>query len=270
MQIAFGTGTIHFKRAGAEEPPIHQELVETIKYAVEAGFRHLDTAEVYNTEREVGLAIKESGIKRSELYVTTKIKAGRSDPLVALRESLEKLQLEYVDLYLVHAPFGNPDLVKTWREMEQCVELGLARQIGVSNFRIQDFEAIKPWKIKPFVNQIEFHPYLQSRDLQAYQQKEGILLESYSQFANLVYHKGGPVDQVVEALAAKYQTSTNQILLGWVKGLGHYSVTTSAKRERIQDLIRPIPKLSQEDVELINKTGEQVHYRRFWQKEFAE
>jgi diketogulonate reductase-like aldo/keto reductase len=142
-RIAFGTGTVLYNRNDqCDSPPINQHTVDLVLKSLECGFRHLDTAEVYNTEREVGEAFRLSKIDRSQVFITTKLKTGVVDCKPALKKSLERLGLDYVDLYLIHSPFNNADLVACWKSMEEALALGLARAIGVSNFQIEHLKLI--------------------------------------------------------------------------------------------------------------------------------
>ncbi|KAK9764494.1 hypothetical protein K7432_007934 [Basidiobolus ranarum] len=271
--IGFGTGTAWY--TGKNDGPINSKLVDSIKEAVKIGYRHIDTAEIYGTEKEVGLAIEESNVPRDELFVTTKVITNISNPEKALRESLARLKLDYVDLYLIHSPFFNKEsqgisLLEAWSAIENLVDLGLTRAIGVSNFRIQDFEILLPAaRIKPVVNQIEFHPYLQSRELVSYTKKHGILTEAYGPLVSIVHKPGGPVDSVVETIAKKYSKTASQVLLRWSVHKGNIVVTTSSKPDRLAKFLQLNDfELTSEEVERIDTAGEQLEFRKFWIKEF--
>lgn len=180
--LGYGVGTAWGKK---EEAKTDQAIVDAVKMAMGLGYYHLDGAESYKNEKELGQGIKESGVDRSKLFVTTKAmdpSAGGVES--ALKESLKKLQLDYVDLYLIHSPFwakSEQDLQSAWADMEGLQKAGLAKTIGVSNYRPQDLEAIlKTATIKPAVNQIEFHPYLQRTELLEFHKKHGIATTAYS------------------------------------------------------------------------------------------
>ncbi|BGP37951.1 hypothetical protein JCM10450v2_001888 [Rhodotorula kratochvilovae] len=168
--LAFGVGTAHF---GSDTP----ELVETVKTALAVGFRHLDGAEAYGNEISLGKAIAQSGIPRSELFVTTKSGPGLKDIPASFEQSLKKLGLDHVDLYLIHWPYdfpkpGYPTLEKAWKQLEAIKDSGKAKSIGVSNYRLRDLEkllAIPDLKHKPVVNQIEFHPFMYEAGEELYQ-----------------------------------------------------------------------------------------------------
>lgn len=181
--LGYGVGTAWGKK---NEDRTDQAIVDAVKMAIGLGYHHLDGAESYKNETELGEGIKASGVDRSKLYVTTKVwePTGEAGDIErALKASLKKLQLEYVDLYLIHSPFwakSEQDLQNSWAEMEALQKAGLVKTIGVSNYRPQDIEAVlKTAKVKPAVNQIEFHPYLQRVELLECHKKHGIATTAY-------------------------------------------------------------------------------------------
>ncbi|KAK9759798.1 hypothetical protein K7432_016833 [Basidiobolus ranarum] len=266
--VAFGTGTAWY--TGTNDGPINRKLVESIKEALKIGYRHIDTAEMYGTEKDVGLAIEESEIPRNQIFVTTKVWPHIGDPKKALQESLARLKLEYVDLYLVHSPLFNKEshgiiLEEAWPEMENLVDQGLARAIGVSNFHIKDLDVLLPIaRIKPVVNQIEFHPYLQSRELILYTENHGILTEAYGGLVPIVHKSDGPVESVVEEIAKKYSKTTSQVLLRWSVNKGNMVVTTSSKPHRLTEFLElGTFKLTDEEVERIDIAGNMLEHRQY-------
>ncbi|KAJ9484502.1 hypothetical protein VN97_g8881 [Penicillium thymicola] len=270
--VGYGTGTAWFKRS---DTGINRELVESIKAATKLGYRHLDGAEVYQTEKELGQAIKESGVSREKLIVTTKVITNIADIPRAINTSLKKLQLDYVDLYLIHSPFfakSKEELRAAWAAMEQVKASGKARSIGVSNFLQNDLETIlETAKVVPSVNQIEFHPYLQHGNLVPYQESKGIKTVSYGGLTPATRAQGGPLDPLLSSLATKYAVSQSEILLRWTIDRGCVSITTSGKESRLSSYLRTFTfKLTPQEVDEISKIGEQHHYRAFWHEKFAE
>ncbi|KAL7751560.1 hypothetical protein RI367_003024 [Sorochytrium milnesiophthora] len=288
--LAFGSGTAHFKR---QEGDVDRAIVDIVKQALQQGFRHIDTAEVYNTERECGVALheflQESGLKRSDIFVTSKIFPHLDEPQQAVRASLEKLRVDYLDLYLIHAPFikerlGTKErlgdkaagitLAGAWSELEKMVDAGLVKSIGVSNYRIEDFEAFLPHaRIKPVVNQVEFNPYLQQPELVAYCKKHGIAIAAYSPLMPLTGKTGGPLDEVVKDIATESggsgKVTESQVLLKWNLLKGHIVVTTSSKSERIAEYLQADNvELSAEDAKRIDDAGAKLHFRKYWKEEF--
>ncbi|PLB49855.1 aldo/keto reductase family protein [Aspergillus steynii IBT 23096] len=271
--LGYGTGTAWYKSAG--DTAINRGLVESIKTAIRLGYRHLDGAEVYGTEAELGAAIQESGLPREELIVTTKVSTNVADIPGAIDQSLKKLQLDYVDLYLIHQPFfaqSDSDLQSAWAAMEEVQRSGKAKAIGVSNYLRSHLEAtLQTATIPPAINQIEFHPYLQHGDLLEFQREKGIKTASYSPLTPATRAQGGPVDATVSALAKKYYVSEGDVLLRWSIDRGDVSVTTSSKESRLQEYLRVLKfELTPEEVDTISRLGQEKHYRAFWGKKFAE
>ncbi|KAF2145951.1 uncharacterized protein K452DRAFT_219383 [Aplosporella prunicola CBS 121167] len=271
--LGYGSGTAWYKTG--DESKVDEELVKSIKKAIELGYHHLDGAEVYRTEPELGMAIKQSGVEREKLYVTTKVNNNIADIKGAIQTSLRKLQLDYVDLYLIHSPFfakSDEDLQAKWAEMEEVQALGLAKTIGVSNYLPQHLEAtLRTAKVKPAVNQIEFHPYLQHPQLLEYHKKNGIATVAYSPLAAIVKASPGPVDDYMAALAKKYAVSEGEISLRWCIDQDIVALTTSGKEQRLSDYLRCATfKLSPKEIQEVKALGEKKHYRGFWAKHFAE
>src|SRR5213595_1193230 len=157
-----------------------EEVVQSVKAAIKNGYISIDTAAIYGNEEGVGRAIKESGVPREELFITTKLwnaDQGYESTLKAFETSMEKLGLDYLDLYLIHWP-GKDKYKETWKAFEKLYKDGRVRAIGVSNFLIHHLEdLLGSAEIKPMVNQVELHPHLTQKDLLSYCKKEGIQLE---------------------------------------------------------------------------------------------
>jgi diketogulonate reductase-like aldo/keto reductase len=210
-----------------------QQAEDSVYEALMAGYRLIDTAAGYLNEEAVGRAIKRSGIPREEIFVTTKIwvqDAGYESAKRAFEKSLKKLQLDYLDLYLIHQPFG--DYYGTWRAMEELYREGLIRAIGVSNFlpdRLMDL--VMHNEITPHVNQIETHPFYQQADTNAFLNELGVQHQSWAPFAegknNLFSH------EVLARIAAKHNKTIAQVVLRWLVQRNIVVIPKSVRKERI-------------------------------------
>ena len=223
----FGVGT--FRLQG-------QVVIDSVRNALDVGYRAIDTAQIYGNEAEVGQAIAESGITRDELFLTTKIWVDNYSPaklIQSLQESLQKLRTDRVDLTLIHwpAPGNGVALSDFMGALAQAKAQGLTRQIGVSNFNIalteQAIAAVGAGEIA--TNQIELSPYLQSRKLTAYLQAQGIAVTSYM---TLAYGKVLQ-DPLLAEIAAKHQATVAQVALAWALQLGYSVIPSSTKRENL-------------------------------------
>ena len=192
------------------------------------------------------------------------------DPAKAMDESLERLGLDYVDMYLIHDPFCVKDMKASWKAMELLVAAGKTKYIGVSNFRVQDFKLFEDAAIKPIVNQIEYHAYLQQPELLSYMHQHGIQVEAYGALLPIVKQQGGPVDAVVQELANKYGRTPEQILIRWVRFQGHVAVTTSSKVERMQGMLDTDFHFEEADATCISQAGEGLTIRRFWATQYPK
>ncbi len=196
---------------GTWRSPPGKATEQAVLWALEAGYRHVDTAAVYGNEQSVGAAVQKSGISRDEIFITTKLwNAGHSNPRKALQQSLSRLGMGYVDLYLIHFPVRQR--LSSWRVLEQLQKDGLCRSIGVSNFTVRHLKELLPSaKVIPAVNQVEFNPYLYQSGLHGFCTKNKVQLEAYSPLA-----QGEKLtDPKLVSLAAKYSRSPAQILIRW-------------------------------------------------------
>jgi len=267
--IGYGTGTEWY--TGDQNGPINHELVASIKLALSLGFTHLDAAEMYGTDKEIGVAINESGIPREKLFVTTKVYSGIQDPALSLNNSLARLKLDYVDLYLIHGPFFSGITIKeAWVKMEEVHKSGKAKAIGVSNFRPQDLdEILSIASVKPAVNQIEYNPYLQQPDIVAACHKHGIIVEAYGPLTPLFRKSGGPIDAVLHEIASAHKKTPSQILLRWSTQKGNVVVTTSRNEGRLKDILDIFSfSLTNEEIKKIDEEGSKLQHRAFWTENF--
>lgn len=220
--------------------------------AIAAGYRSIDTASAYLNERAVGRAIRRSGVPREELFITTKLwvqDAGYESAKRALAKSLERLQLDYLDLYLIHQPFG--DVYGSWRAMEELYREGAVRAIGVSNFQPDRLvDLILHNEVVPAVNQVETHPFCQQAEAAAVMASEGVQIESWAPFAegrNNLFGNGTLV-----SLAAKYRKSVAQVVLRWLIQRGVVVIPKSVRPERMAENIAVFDfHLAPEDMDLI-------------------
>src|SRR3990167_5144211 len=209
------------------------ECKKSVKEALEAGYRHFDTAQIYENEEFVGEALKESGVDRKELFITTKI---WNDNLwwegfdESFDESLKKLQTDYVDLLLIHFPVTE-DRRPAWHKMEEKFKAGKAKSIGVSNYTVTHLEELlRECTVKPAVNQVELHVFLQQPELVQYCRDNGIVVEAYSPLA----HGYGINDPVLAQIAKKHDKTSAQIMIRWCIELGLIPLPKSTHPERIQ------------------------------------
>lgn len=220
--------------------------------AIAAGYRSIDTASAYLNERAVGRAIRRSGVPREELFITTKLwvqDAGYESTKRAFAKSLERLQLDYLDLYLIHQPFG--DVYGSWRAMEELYREGAVRAIGVSNFQPDRLvDLILHNEVVPAVNQVETHPFCQQTEAAAVMASEGVQIESWAPFGegrNNLFGNGTLV-----SLAAKYRKSVAQVVLRWLIQRGVVVIPKSVRPERMAENIAVFDfHLAPEDMDLI-------------------
>ncbi|TYR79392.1 aldo/keto reductase [Priestia megaterium] len=229
-----------------------QEVINSVKAAIKAGYKSIDTAKIYENEEGVGQAIKESGVAREELFITTKVwnaDQGYESTLEAFETSLNKLGLDYLDLYLIHWPVEGK-YKDTWRALEKLYKDGKVRAIGVSNFHIHHLEdLLADAEVKPMVNQVELHPLLTQVELREYCKEQGIQIEAWSPLA-----QGELLDnEVLKEIADKHGKSTAQIILRWDLQNEIVTIPKSIKEHRIIENATIFDfELSSEEVEKIN------------------
>jgi len=217
---------------GVFQVPEGSEVIQSVKWAMEAGYRSVDTASLYANERGVGTAIRESGVPREEVFVTTKLwnsDQGYNSTLKALSGSLVRLGMDYVDLYLVHWHVNGKSL-DTWRAMEELNESGLARAVGVSNYTVQQLEElVEHGKIAPAVNQVEFHPRLLQPELLKFCGDHGIRVEAWCPIMR------GAVKDIPEIseIATAHGKTEVQVVLRWDLQHGVVTIPKSVHRDRI-------------------------------------
>jgi len=209
------------------------ECERSVVDAIEVGYTHIDTAASYQNEEAVGRGIKQSGVAREKLFITTKVfiqRNGYEDTLKAFERSLKRLQLDYVDLYLIHQPYG--DVYGEWRAMEELYQQGKIRAIGVSNFqpdRIMDLMIHN--KITPAVNQIEVNPFQQQVETQTLLQENNVQVEAWAPFAegkNNIFK-----NELLLSIASKHKKSIAQVILRWVVQRGIIALAKSTRKERM-------------------------------------
>lgn len=209
------------------------EVVDAVKAALRNGYRSIDTAAVYGNEEGVGQAIRESGVDRNELFVTTKVwnaDQGYDSTLQAFEESRRKLGLDMIDLYLIHWPVKGK-YKETWRALEKLYKDGAVRAIGVSNFHVHHLKDVMDGaEIKPMVDQVEFHPMLAQPELRAFCKENGIQLEAWSPLM-----QGRLDNPVLLELAGKHGKSPAQIVLRWDLQHGVVTIPKSIQEHRIRE-----------------------------------
>ncbi|VDC01505.1 unnamed protein product [Peniophora sp. CBMAI 1063] len=259
------------------EPGGGERAYEMTRKAIAAGYRHIDTAAGYANEEFVGKAIRDSGLPRSQFFITTKLNNTHHHTVSsALTSSLHALGTDYVDLYLMHWPQAvvdgrvlqpdeKPTINDTWAEMEKLYEQGKAKNIGVSNLSVRNLQRLqKTWTVVPAVNQIEMHPFLPQEETKAWCAAEGVHLTAYSPIGQPSEGSKAPsllkTDLVVQ-LAEKYGATTGQILLSWGVQRGTSVIPKSENEERLKKNIT-IVKLEDADVKAIDELHKQPGLHR--------
>ncbi|GAB3901192.1 aldo/keto reductase [Spirosoma agri] len=237
---------------GVFQVPDPAECERSVLDAIATGYRLIDTAASYGNEEAVGQAIQKSSVARDELFITTKLwiqSDGYEGTRKAFDASLKKLQLDYLDLYLIHQPFG--DVYGEWRAMQELYKEGRVRAIGVSNFQPDRLiDLIIHNEIAPAVNQVETHPFHQQIDTQQFMVDNNVQIESWGPFAegkNDLFH-----NDVLRSIGAKYNKSVAQVVLRWLTQRGVVAIPKSVRKERMEQNINSLDfELSADDMEII-------------------
>ncbi|MEU8819948.1 aldo/keto reductase [Actinoplanes sp. NPDC048796] len=214
---------------GVWQVPDGPECENAVRWALEAGYRHIDTAQAYGNEASVGRALRDSGVAREDVFITTKFYPGSSDPEAEARGSLERLGVDSVDLYIVHWPQGGPTWA--WDGMQRAHERGYARSIGVSNFSAAEVDALlKVAEVKPVVNQVQFSPFEFRRGLLEACEHRDVALEAYSPLGTGRHLR----DRQVAEIAERVGRTPAQVLIRWAVQRGLIVLPKSTHRERIE------------------------------------
>ena len=249
---------------GVWQVPGSRECENAVRWALEAGYRLIDTAQAYGNEESVGRALRDSGVPREEIFVTTKFDPAHTDPAAEAEQSLRRLGLDQIDLYIVHWPQNGPTWA--WPGMEAAQARGYARSIGVSNFSVEDLEEVSASaSIEPVINQVQFSPFEYRKALLAHCERRGIALEAYSPLGtgrHLTHH-------TVAQVAARVDRTPAQVLVRWCLQRQTIVLPKSSHRERIEENALVFDfSLSDEDMaslDALDQTGGTVEAReRKW------
>jgi 2,5-diketo-D-gluconate reductase A len=215
---------------GVWQVPNGPECVNAVRWALELGYRHIDTAQAYGNEESVGQGLRESGVPRGEVFITTKFYPAREDPEAEAKRSLERLGVEQVDLYIIHWPQGGPTWA--WPGMERARERGHARSIGVSNFSVSELEQVMAVAASPpVVDQVQFSPFKYRRKLLEACEQRGVAIEAYSPLGTGRHLSDARVRQIAERVGR----TPAQVLLRWCVQHELVVIPKSTHRERIEE-----------------------------------
>ncbi|GAB3015974.1 aldo/keto reductase [Spirosoma pulveris] len=237
---------------GVYQVPDPAECERSVRDAIDTGYRLIDTAAAYNNEEAVGQAIRKSNVSREDLFITTKLwiqTNGYDDTLKAFELSMKKLQLDYLDLYLIHQPIG--DVYGEWRAMQELYKEGRIRAIGVSNFHPDRLiDLIGHNEIVPAVNQVETHPFHQQIDTQQFMIDNKVQIESWGPFAEGKNNLFG--NELLGTIATKYNKTTAQVVLRWLTQRGVVAIPKSVRKERMIENVNSLDfQLSADDMDAI-------------------
>ena len=215
---------------GVWQIPDGPECENAVRWALEAGYRHIDTAQAYGNEASVGRALRDSGVPREDVFITTKFFPAKDDPAAEIENSLRRLEVDHVDLYLVHWPQGGPTWA--WKGMQTALERGHARAIGVSNFSIGEIdELLGVAQVAPMMNQVQFSAFEYRAALLAGCRERGLEVTAYSSLGT-GRHLG---DAAVSQVAQRLGRTPAQVLLRWCLEKGTFVIPKSTHRERIEE-----------------------------------
>ena len=247
---------------GVYQSPPGQTTQRAVEYALKIGYRHIDTARIYNNESDVGTALRKSGIKREEVFITTKLwnsDHGYDKALRACDESLRRLGLKYLDLYLIHWPV--PEIRnESWQALVQLLKDGKCRSIGVSNYTIQHLtEQFDKSEIAPMVNQVEFSPFLYQKQLLDYCEKNKIRVEAYSPLT-----QGEKLNhQKIQQIAKRHDKTPAQVLIRWSLQHNLVTIPKSVREERIKENSQVFDyNLTNDDMRILDSLNE--NFRNSW------
>jgi diketogulonate reductase-like aldo/keto reductase len=250
---------------GVWQVPDGPETEHAVRWALELGYRHIDTAQAYGNEQSVGRALRDSGVSREEVFITTKFYPARKDPEAEAQRSLERLGVEQLDLYIIHWPQGGPTWA--WPGMERAHQRGFARSIGVSNFSVSELDKLlSVAEARPVVNQVQFSPFEYRRGLLDACEERRVALEAYSPLGTGRHLADGRVEQI----AQRVSRTPAQVLLRWCVQRNLVVIPKSTHRDRIEENARIFDfALSDEDMialDALDKTGatDQARESKWW------
>jgi diketogulonate reductase-like aldo/keto reductase len=237
---------------GVWQVPAGEETENSVRWALELGYRHIDTAQAYGNEDSVGRALRDSGVPREEVFLTTKFYPGSEDPEAEAEKSLGRLGVDRVDLYIIHWPQGGPTWA--WPGMERAQEAGYARSIGISNFSVSEIDALlAEADVQPVVNQVQFSPFEHRRALLEACEERDIALEPYSPLGT-----GRHLDHpAVREVAERVDRTAAQVLIRWCVQRNLPTIPKSTKRERLEENARIFDfELSDDDLAALDALDE--------------
>jgi diketogulonate reductase-like aldo/keto reductase len=250
---------------GVWQVPNGPECVNAVRWALDAGYRHIDTAQAYGNEESVGQALRDSGVRREDVFITTKFYPARRDPVAEVEQSLRRLGTDYVDLYIIHWPQGGPTWA--WPGMEAAREQGYTRSIGVSNFSIGELDEVtSAASTPPVVNQVQFSPFEYRRSLLEQCAQRGVAIEAYSPLGT-GRHLG---DKTVAEIADRLGRTPAQVLLRWCIQRDTIVLPKSTHQERIAENAQVLDfELSDEDLAALDgldRTGatDEAREQKWW------